>query len=89
MVHTSQRRGPFGSAKNLFVAATAIAVATLTTVISLTSAESSSAALTGVVTSPMEGAMEGVLVSAKRVDSTTTVTVVPTHKGATASLGTD
>jgi hypothetical protein len=37
----------------------------------------------------MEGAMEGVLVSAKRVDSTTTVTVVPTHKGATASLGTD
>jgi virginiamycin B lyase len=68
--------------KKAIVAATAIAVATLlTAVISLTSAESSSAALTGVVTSPMEGAMEGVLVSAKRADSTTTVTVVSDAQG--------
>src|ERR1051325_8767821 len=39
------------------------------------------AALTGVVTSAAEGAMEGVLVSAKRADSTITVTVVSDDHG--------
>src|SRR5215471_1746861 len=39
------------------------------------------AALTGVVTSAEEGAMEGVLVSAKKVDSTITVTVVSDASG--------
>src|SRR5215467_16370136 len=38
-------------------------------------------ALTGVVTSAEEGAMEGVLVSAKNVDSTITVTVVSDASG--------
>lgn len=68
--------------KKVIAAATVVAVATLVTaVISLTSAESSSVALTGVVTSPTEGAMEGVLVSAKRTDSTKTVTVVSDAQG--------
>src|SRR6267142_6110737 len=39
------------------------------------------AALTGVVSSAEEGAMEGVLVSAKRAGSTITVTVVSDEKG--------
>src|SRR6478672_7656585 len=38
-------------------------------------------ALSGVVTSAEEGAMEGVLVSAKKVDSTVTVTVVSDASG--------
>jgi len=38
-------------------------------------------ALTGRVTSEAEGAMEGVLVSAKKVGSTVTVTVVTDHEG--------
>src|SRR5262249_33074744 len=40
-----------------------------------------SAQLSGVVTSAEEGAMEGVLVSAKRAGSTITVTVVTDEKG--------
>src|SRR5438093_10468391 len=43
--------------------------------------QSSPAALTGVVMSAEEGAMEGVLVSAKRVESTITVTVVSDEQG--------
>jgi streptogramin lyase len=46
---------------------------------SLKAAEST--ALTGVVTSEAEGAMEGVLVSAKRVGGTITVTVVSNKEG--------
>ena len=38
-------------------------------------------ALTGIVSSQAEGAMEGVLVSAKKVDGTITVTVVSDHLG--------
>jgi streptogramin lyase len=53
----------------------------VTAVISLTAAESSSAALTGVVNAPAEGAIEGVLVSAKRAGSTMTVTVVSDARG--------
>src|SRR5215831_5523449 len=41
----------------------------------------SSAALTGTVSSQEEGAMEGVLVSAKKEGSTITVTVVSDDKG--------
>src|ERR1700739_2976658 len=41
----------------------------------------SSAALTGTVSSQQEGAMEGVLVSAKKEGSTITVTVVSDDKG--------
>src|ERR1700756_1097807 len=41
----------------------------------------SSAALTGTVSSQQEGAMEGVLVSAKKEGSTVTVTVVSDDKG--------
>ena len=44
-------------------------------------AKDSSAALTGQVTSTPEGPMEGVLVSAKRDDSTVTVTVVSDAQG--------
>src|SRR5579863_10721430 len=44
-------------------------------------AKDSSAALTGQVTSTPEGPMEGVLVSAKRDDSTITVTVVSDAQG--------
>src|ERR1700746_2166959 len=40
-----------------------------------------STALTGTVSSEEEGAMEGVLVSAKKQGSTTTVTVVSDDKG--------
>ena len=68
--------------KNVFAAAVALTVATLVTaVISLTAAESSSAALTGVVNAPAEGGMEGVLVSAKRAGSNITVTVVSDAQG--------
>ena len=38
-------------------------------------------ALTGQVTSALEGAMEGVLVSAKKLSSTITITVVSDHEG--------
>jgi streptogramin lyase len=44
-------------------------------------AQSSPAALTGVVSSPAEGAMEGVLVSARRAGSTVTVTVASDAQG--------
>ena len=42
---------------------------------------SGSAALTGQITSQEEGAMEGVLISAKRAGSTVTLTVVSDHQG--------
>jgi hypothetical protein len=44
-------------------------------------AQSQAPALTGKVTSQEEGAMEGVLVSAKRANSTMTVTVVSNAEG--------
>jgi len=47
----------------------------------LTLAQSDRVALTGQVSSKEEGAMEGVLVSAKRAGSTITVTVVSDAKG--------
>ena len=45
------------------------------------SADSTSTALTGAVSSQEEGLMEGVLVSAKKADSTVTVTVVSDAQG--------
>jgi len=49
--------------------------------VALRAAESAPPALTGVVTSQEEGAMEGVLVSAKRAGSTITVSVVTDARG--------
>jgi len=49
--------------------------------IALTAAQSASPALTGIVSSQEEGTMEGVLVSAKRSDSSITVTVVSDATG--------
>ena len=46
-----------------------------------TAAQSAPVALTGVVSSQQEGAMEGVLVSAKRAGSTVTVTVATDAQG--------
>ena len=60
----------------LFVLAAVVLAA-----IARTAAQSSPAALTGVVSSPDEGVMEGVLVSAKRAGSTLTVTVVSDASG--------
>ena len=67
--------------KNLFAVALALAAALAEAAISLAAAQSSSAALTGVVRSQEEAAMEGVLVSAKRTGSTITVTVVSDASG--------
>ena len=67
--------------KSVFVAAFAISVAALVTAVVSLTADSSSAALTGVVSSPTESAMEGVLVSAKGAGSTMTVTVVSDAQG--------
>jgi hypothetical protein len=53
-----------------------------------TAAQSASIALTGVVSSQHEGAMEGVIVSARRAASTITVSVVTTRAGVTASRAT-
>src|SRR5258705_10004363 len=67
--------------KSVFVAAIAISVAGLVTAVVSLTADSSSDALTGVVSSPTEGAMEGVLVSAKGAGSTMTVTVTSDAQG--------
>src|SRR5262245_65090861 len=48
---------------------------------SLSAANSPDIALTGLVTSAEEGPMEGVLVSAKKSGSTTTITVVSDQQG--------
>ena len=59
--------------KLLFTATPTFAIAVLTI-----TAQSPTAALTGTVSSDAEPVMEGVLVSAKKADSTVTVTVVDT-----------
>ena len=64
------RRGLVAVAAALMVATVVLAA------INLIAAQSASAALTGVVTSQEEGAMEGVVVSARRAGSTITVSVV-------------
>lgn len=68
--------------RNFFAVALALTVAALgSAAIYLTAAQSSSAALTGQVSSQDEGPMEGVLVSAKRAGSTMTLTVVSDARG--------
>lgn len=62
--------------KALVAIALASAVAALVSVSQALSAQSPAAALTGIVRAQDEGALEGVLVSAKRAGSTITVTVV-------------
>jgi virginiamycin B lyase len=64
------RRGLFAVVAASMVAALALVA------INLAAAQSAPAALTGVVTSEEEGAMEGVVVSARRAGSTITVSVV-------------
>ena len=64
--------------KNLISAALAIALAGAGI---LPASAQTSAALTGQVTSAEEGAMEGVLVSAKKAGSTVTITVVSDAQG--------
>ena len=65
---------------NAFVVAMSC-VATLVPAALTLTAESDSVALTGLVSSPDERALEGVLVSAKRAGSTITVTVVSDTRG--------
>jgi len=68
--------------RNVFALALGLTAAALASaVMTSTSAQSSSAALTGLVTSQEEGALEGVLVSARRAGSTMTVTVVSDASG--------
>src|SRR5882757_6020102 len=57
------------------------ATAILTLSLPASSHAQSGAALTGQVSSPEEGAMEGVLVSAKKEGGTITITVVSDDKG--------
>src|SRR5262249_7490238 len=61
--------------------ATAALLALLRIPTPVRSADSTSTALTGTVRSQEEGAMEGVLVSAKKAGSTVTVTVVSDAQG--------
>jgi streptogramin lyase len=66
----------------IVVAAAAITISTAFALVAgLAKADSSPAALSGIVTSHEDGAMEGVLVSVKRAGSTITVTVVTDAHG--------
>jgi virginiamycin B lyase len=65
--------------KTLFLAAAAITLVLIS--YSLRAANAPGAALTGQVSSSEEGAMEGVLVSAKKAGSTVTITVVSDQQG--------
>ena len=67
--------------KRIVAVALFVLAAVVLAAIARTAAQSSPAALTGVVSSPDEGVMEGVLVSAKRAGSTLTVTVVSDASG--------
>ena len=67
--------------KSIVAVALFVFAAVVLAAIARTAAQSSPAALTGVVSSPDEGVMEGVLVSAKRAGATLTVTVVSDASG--------
>ena len=70
------------NSKHIFaIAAVLVGAALVFTLIDRTEAQSSPAALTGVVSSPQEAQMEGVLVSAKRAGSTVTTTVATDAQG--------
>ena len=71
----------------VFAISLAVSLAILVGAVSSRTAAQGSAALTGVVSSQAEGAMEGVLVSAKRVGSTMTMTVVSDAQGRYAFPG--
>jgi len=64
-----------------FVVAVGLVVAAFVSAVFTLTAQSASAAVTGVVSSPDEAAMSGVLVSAKRAGSTITITVVSDADG--------
>ncbi len=71
------------SSRHIFaVAVVLVGAALVFTFIDRTEAQSSTVALTGVVSSPQEAQMEGVLVSAKRAGSTVTTTVSHRRAGA-------
>ena len=72
---------------HVFAISVALSLAILVGAVSSRTAAQGSAALTGVVSSQAEGAMEGVLVSAKRVGSTMTMTVVSDAQGRYAFPG--
>ena len=72
---------------HVFAISLAVSLAILVGAVSSRTAAQGSAALTGVVSSQAEGAMEGVLVSAKRVGSTMTMTVVSDAQGRYAFPG--
>jgi streptogramin lyase len=67
--------------KGIFAVVVVFLGALVAAAIARTAAQSASPALTGVVSSQEEGTMEGVLVSAKRTDSSVTVTVVSDATG--------
>jgi virginiamycin B lyase len=66
---------------HVFAISLAISLAVLFTAATTRTAAQSSAAVTGTVSSQEEGAMEGVIVSAKRAGSTMTVSVLSDAKG--------
>ena len=70
-----------GSRHRFAAGAVAVAAALVFGAINRTEAQTSPAALTGVVSSQQEGPMEGVMVSAKRAGSTVTVTVATDAQG--------
>ena len=67
--------------KGIFAVVVVFLAALVAAATARTAAQSASPALTGVVSSQEEGTMEGVLVSAKRTDSSMTVTVVSDATG--------
>ena len=71
----------------VFAISLAISLALLGSAATTRTAAQSTAALTGIVSSQAEGAMEGVLVSARRTGSTMTITVVSDAQGRFAFPG--
>jgi len=71
----------------VFAISLAISLALLGSAATTRTAAQSAAALTGIVSSQAEGAMEGVLVSARRTGSTMTITVVSDAQGRFAFPG--
>ena len=68
--------------RSLLVAVVSLTIVALASIaIRQTAAQSAAVALTGVVSSPQEGVMEGVVVSARRSGSTITVSVVSDAQG--------
>ena len=66
---------------HVFAISLAVSLVILITAVTTRTAAQAAAALTGVISSQADGAMEGVLVSAKRAGSTMTITVVSDAQG--------